>query len=87
MNGTERTKRIVSAHRLPIALEAPHTRDDHASCGPEAPFVAQLLATRDSARMAFAYRRVGSEASHAYRRTESSDVKRMPAGYRKTMSA
>lgn len=46
---------------------------------PAAAFVAQLIASRPPCGR--------GEASSAYRRTEESDLKRLPPGYRKTLSA
>lgn len=86
MSGTGDTRRIVSAHRLPIALEPPHARAANSAQRPGAAFVAQVLATREHRPLERARFGHGGEASCAYRRTDQSDTKRLPAGYRKAVN-
>lgn len=87
MNGSDTKKRSISAHNLPIGLVAPRPRVDGARAArPASAFLAQLLATRENAPLMRAPRRE-SVATITYRSVEVSDVKRMPMGYRKTLSA
>ncbi|SDG13586.1 hypothetical protein [Pelagibacterium luteolum] len=81
MSGTGDTKRYVSAHRLPVSL--PLARPKPSTAGaPQAAFLTQLLGTPQ--------RTGGQSAPQAfstYRSVETSDLKRMPMGYRKALSA
>lgn len=81
MTGEGDTKRYISTHRLPVSL--PFTRSKANIAGaPQAAFLTQLLGTPQRA--------VGQPAPQAfstYRSVETSDLKRMPMGYRKTLSA
>ncbi|RDE07591.1 hypothetical protein [Pelagibacterium lacus] len=79
MNGTKDAKRIVTGHRLPVSLPLP--RPVPAVARPPAPFLAQLLATAPMRPAAG-----GAMADSAYRHAEGSDAKRMPMGYRKTLT-
>jgi hypothetical protein len=88
VNGSETKKRNISAHNLPISLGGPRPRPEMSRPGPASAFLAQLLATRENAPLA---RARGQEretlATRTYRTVEASDIKRMPVGYRKTLSA
>lgn len=61
---------------LPMGVVAPQFA---ARPRPAAAFLTQLIASRPPSP--------GTEASSAYRRAEESDRKRLPPGYRKTLSA
>lgn len=88
MDRDKNNARPISAHRLPVSLGTPMPRPSLAASRPAAAFLAQLLATRENLPdQRKSGRTVGSEASGAYRRTESIDVKRMPMGWRKSLSA
>ncbi|WP_116652682.1 hypothetical protein [Pelagibacterium sediminicola] len=74
--------RPISAQRLPIALAVPRPRALPGAARPGAAFLTQLLTGRPNLSSSS-----GNEADCTYRRVESSDVKRLPPGYRKNLSA
>jgi hypothetical protein len=80
MNGTNGQRRPNPAHNLPMAVASP--RIAAVSSRPDAAFLAQILANR-----AMPSARANSDATGAYRLTNTIDVKRMPAGYRRTVNA
>lgn len=86
MNGHKDHKRNISAHNLPMGIALP--RRTPARDKPAAAFLTQLLATRDAAPLErVRLGNAGNAAASLYRRVETSDVKRVPMGYRKTLSA
>ncbi|WP_404401582.1 hypothetical protein [Pelagibacterium halotolerans] len=88
MRNGESEKRIISAHNLPMAVERSAQRPPIVRIVTQSAFTAQLIATRDAMPIQRARRRASDgEASSAYRRTDTLDVKRLPMGYRKTLSA
>ncbi|MCD7061336.1 hypothetical protein [Pelagibacterium xiamenense] len=88
MRNGDSEKRIISAHNLPIAIERPAPRPSLVRISTQSAFAAQLIATRDGMPVQRARRRASDgEANSAYRLTDTLDVKRVPAGYRKTLSA
>lgn len=82
MSAERNRDRPVSAQRLPVSLAAPRPRVLPGAARPGAAFLAQLLTGRPNIAVPH-----GSEAECAYRRIEMSDVKRLPPGYRKNLSA
>lgn len=76
----ERNKnRPVSAQRLPIACAAPQPRAFPGALRPAAAFLTQLLSARSTAQ--------SREADSTYREIEKSDIKRVPPGLRRNLSA
>jgi hypothetical protein len=78
----EGSKRIVSAHRLQVSLPLPRSVRPTLQA---AAFVTQLLEASTPSPHAAATTRE-SEATRRYRLTETSDQRRLPAGYRKSVS-
>lgn len=79
-------RRNISAHRLPVRLESmrPRLREN----APQSTFLAQLLAGMPATARAGRGVDPGKHRADAvYRQTETSDVKRVPAGYRKSLDA
>jgi hypothetical protein len=78
-------KRTISGHHLPVSLSVPRARPSLSRSAPPAAFLAQLI---ESARTgAPASTAQETLASQFYRSTEASDLKRVPMGYRKSVSA
>lgn len=69
-------KRRISAHKLPISLPRPGALLSERA--PQAAFLVQLLGTGASISDA--------QANHSYRAAEASATKRIPTGYRKSVS-
>ncbi len=80
MSASHGTKRHISAHRLPVSLSVPRAKPSLARSAPGAAFLTQLMQSPPNPGLTGQPRE--SYASATYRRTEVSDVKRMPAGYR-----
>ena len=78
-------KRTISGHRLPVNLSVPHARPSLARSAPQAAFLAQLIESARAGTSASASRE--TRASQFYRSAETSDQKRVPMGYRKSVSA
>lgn len=83
MGTSQDIKRIVSAHRLPVSLPLP--RSNRPTLQPAA-FLTQLLESAMPPADAPMVTRE-SEAARRYLLTETSDRRRMPVGYRKSVSA
>lgn len=78
-------KRTISGHRLPVSLSVPRAKPSLAGSAPQATFLAQMI---ESARVGTpAPPSRESPASQFYRAIETSDLKRVPMGYRKSVSA
>lgn len=75
MDAKSAKNRTVSAHRLPVSLPLPRS----ARPTPQAAFITQLLGSGVVARE--------TQATERYRLAEASDKRRMPVGYRKSVSA
>lgn len=82
MSAERNRDRPISALRLPASLAAPSPRALPGAARPGAAFLAQLLTGRPNVTMPH-----DNEADCAYRRTEMSDTRRLPPGYRKNLSA
>lgn len=82
MSAERNRDRPISAQRLPVSLALPRPRALPGAARPGAAFLAQLLTGRPN----IAAPR-GNEADCAYRRVEMSDIRRLPPGYRKNLSA
>lgn len=79
------SKRHISAHRLPVSLPLPRARPP--SDAPAAAFLVQLMEPpRKVATITTPVSR-DTLASQRYRSAETSDVKRVPMGYRKSVIA
>lgn len=73
---------------LPVALADAGKTASLARMRPAAAFLAQLLAARGHlAPQRARGRAAGGEAAQAYAEVDASDVKRLPAGYRRTVDA
>lgn len=75
--------RPISGQRLPIGLGAPRPRAFPDAARPAAAFLAHLLSTRPN----IVAPDTGTRAECAYRRAETSDIKRLPPGVRRNLSA
>jgi len=78
-------KRTISGHHLPVSLSVPRARPSLADSAPPAAFLAQLIESARAGTPASASRE--TQASRFYRSAETSDLKRIPRGYRKSVSA
>ncbi|WP_338608945.1 hypothetical protein V6617_02785 [Pelagibacterium nitratireducens] len=85
MDTSKPEKRTISGHRLPVSLSVPRARPSLAGSAPQAAFLAQLIDSARASTPASPSRE--SRASQFYRAIETSDLKRLPMGYRKSVSA
>ncbi|WP_417583724.1 hypothetical protein [Pelagibacterium sp.] len=83
MDTNRQEKRTISGQRLPMNLAVPRASQSRGA--PPAAFLAQLIESARAGTSASASRE--NRASQYYRTTETSDLKRVPTGYRKSVSA
>lgn len=82
MSSDEPTNRPNSGQRLPISLSAPRPRAFPNAVRPGAAFLAHLLSGKPNIVQLRPH-----AADRVYRQTEASDIKRLPPGFRKNLSA
>lgn len=85
MDTSDPKKRTISGHHLPVSLSVPRARPSLARSSLQAAFLAQLIESARAGTSASASRE--TRASQFYRSAETSDHKRVPMGYRKSVSA
>lgn len=84
--GKMQEKRNISAHNLPMAFQSVPARS--ALPRPAAAFLAQLLSgSQSSSLIGKPLNAQDMQVNGTYRRVEASDIKRIPQGYRKSVSA
>lgn len=74
--------RPISAQKLPVSLAGPRPRAFPDAVRPAAAFLAHILSGRPNMATP-----KSATADRLYRQAEKSDIKRMPPGFRKNLSA
>lgn len=82
MSSDEPTNRPNSGQRLPISLSVPRARAWPGTVRPGAAFLAHLLSGKPNIAQPRPH-----AADRLYRQAEASDIKRLPPGFRKNLSA
>lgn len=82
MSSDPTRNRPISGQRLPVSLSAPRPRVWPNAARPAAAFLAHLLSGKPNIAQPRAH-----AADRLYRQAEASDIKRLPPGFRKNLSA